>query len=88
MSDELLVITEQEVLVVETPGVQELLEEVPGSTELIEVAGPRGLQGEPGPTGPAGPQNLFIQETEPVSANPYIWFKTNASGAVIDILKG
>lgn len=85
MSDELLVITEQEILVVETPGAQELLEEVPGSTELIEVAGPRGLQGEPGP---AGPQNLFIQETEPASANPYIWFKTNASGAVIDILKG
>jgi len=34
-------------------------------------------------------QNVFIQATDPLSANPYVWYKTDpTSGAVIDILKG
>ena len=32
--------------------------------------------------------NVFIQQTEPVAASPFIWYKTNALGDVIDILKG
>ncbi len=31
---------------------------------------------------------VYIQETEPVSATAYIWYKTNSLGEVIDILKG
>lgn len=32
--------------------------------------------------------NTFIQETEPSASSPYIWYKTNTEGKVIDILKG
>ena len=32
--------------------------------------------------------NTFIQETEPSTPSPYIWYKTNAEGKVVDILKG
>lgn len=38
--------------------------------------------------GGPGTSNVFIQETEPISASAYIWFKTDVSGNVIDILKG
>lgn len=40
------------------------------------------------PAGGGGGGNTFIQETEPAAASPFIWYRTNASGAVIDILKG
>jgi hypothetical protein len=33
----------------------------------------------------AGTPNVFIQQTEPGSATPFIWFETNALGEVIDI---
>jgi hypothetical protein len=49
--------------------------------------GPTGAAGATGPTGPAG-QGIYIQETDPASSSPYIWFKTDSSGNVIDILKG
>ena len=29
--------------------------------------------------------NTYIQETEPAGATPFIWFKTNALGKVLDI---
>lgn len=38
--------------------------------------------------GGGGPQTLFIQETEPASATPYIWYKTDSTGKVVDIRKG
>jgi len=38
--------------------------------------------------GGSGSSNIFIQETDPLSVSPYIWYKTDASGNVIDILKG
>lgn len=31
---------------------------------------------------------VFVQETDPSAPSPYIWFKTNIDGKVIDILKG
>ena len=31
---------------------------------------------------------VYVQETDPAVASPYIWFQTDATGAVIDILKG
>ena len=36
----------------------------------------------------AAVQNVFIQQTEPVAAPPWIWYQTDALGNVIDILKG
>lgn len=39
-------------------------------------------------TGPQGPSGTYIQQTDPLAASPYIWFKTNVDGKVIDILKG
>jgi hypothetical protein len=112
VSDELLVVSTTEVLVLEVTGQVELVETAAAPTEIVEVAGPQGLQGpqgiqgpqgqqgiqgpqgqqgiqgQQGAQGPAGPQNMFIQETDPASASPYIWFRTDASGKVIDILKG
>jgi hypothetical protein len=38
------------------------------------------------PAGGGG--NVFIQQTDPLVASPYIWYRTDASGRVIDILKG
>ena len=38
--------------------------------------------------GGGGGSNTFIQQTEPVAASPYIWYRTDASGRVVDILKG
>lgn len=36
-----------------------------------------------------GSSNVFIQDTEPVSATPFIWYKTDSTtGEVLDILKG
>lgn len=36
--------------------------------------------------GGSGP--VYIQETDPAAASPYIWFKTDPEGRVVDILKG
>jgi hypothetical protein len=41
----------------------------------------------PGGVG-GGTSNTFIQQTDPMVATPYIWFRTDASGKVVDILKG
>lgn len=35
-----------------------------------------------------GGGNVYIQQDDPLAASPYIWFKTDAAGIVIDILKG
>jgi hypothetical protein len=32
-----------------------------------------------------GVQNVFIQDSEPVAAIPFIWFETDALGKIIDI---
>lgn len=32
--------------------------------------------------------SVYIQEADPMAATPYIWFRTDAMGVVIDILKG
>ena len=32
--------------------------------------------------------NVFIQETDPALLTPYIWYKTDSLGRVVDILKG
>ncbi len=39
------------------------------------------------PSGGGG-GNVFIQQTEPAAASPYLWYRTDANGRVIDILKG
>lgn len=31
---------------------------------------------------------VYVQQTDPLAASPYIWFQTDAGGVVIDILKG
>jgi hypothetical protein len=38
----------------------------------------------------SGSQNVFIQQTDPSGSvgYPYIWFQTDVSGTVLDILKG
>lgn len=38
--------------------------------------------------GGGGTQNTYIQQTDPLASSPYIWYKTDATGKVIDILKG
>lgn len=38
--------------------------------------------------GVGGSSNVFIQQTDPALPTPYIWYKTDASGNVVDILKG
>lgn len=38
--------------------------------------------------GVAGAVPLFVQQTDPLVASPYVWYKTDATGKVIDILKG
>jgi hypothetical protein len=35
--------------------------------------------------GGGGPQNLFIQQSAPTAAFPFIWFETDSNGKVIDI---
>lgn len=35
-----------------------------------------------------GGASVYIQEADPLAATPYIWFRTDAMGVVIDILKG
>jgi hypothetical protein len=36
----------------------------------------------------ASSSNVFIQETDPALLTPYIWYKTDSLGRVVDILKG
>lgn len=31
---------------------------------------------------------IYVQETDPAVASPYVWFKTDPEGRVVDILKG
>lgn len=31
---------------------------------------------------------VYVQQDDPAVASPYVWFKTDAGGVVIDILKG
>lgn len=31
---------------------------------------------------------VYVQQTDPAVASPYIWFKTDGDGNVVDILKG
>lgn len=38
--------------------------------------------------GGSGNASVFVQQTDPLAASPYIWFQTDAEGNVIDILKG
>ena len=35
--------------------------------------------------GGGGTQNVFIQESEPTEITPFIWFKINTLGKIIDI---
>jgi hypothetical protein len=39
---------------------------------------PQGVNGVP----------VYVQQTDPLVASPYLWYKTDATGKVIDILKG
>ena len=53
--------------------------------------GPQGIQGVPGP--PAPGVGTYIQQTNPAldttpAVSPFLWYRTDASGHVIDILKG
>ena len=38
--------------------------------------------------GGGGSSNVFIQQEEPSASSPFIWYKIDATGKVIDILKG
>ncbi len=31
---------------------------------------------------------VYVQQADPLATSPYIWFKTDADGTVLDILKG
>lgn len=59
-------------------------------TVVIKPGGVKGDKGDPGDpgTGGGGSSNTYIQQTDPAIATPYIWFKTDIDGHVIDILKG
>lgn len=39
-----------------------------------------GHVGDPGDTGAPGPQNLFVQQAEPVMAEPGMWVELNPDG--------
>lgn len=45
-------------------------------------------QGDTLPPQGANGVATYIQETDPLAASPYLWYKTDASGNVIDIVKG
>lgn len=45
-------------------------------------------QGDTLPPQGANGVATYVQEKDPEAASPYIWYKVNASGDVIDILKG
>lgn len=45
-------------------------------------------QGDTLPPQGANGAATYIQESDPEGPSPYIWYKTDASGKVIDILKG
>lgn len=49
-----------------------------GSKWYAPSGGSGGMVGQP----------MYIQETDPMVASPYIWYKTDPSGNVVDILKG
>ncbi|QKZ15888.1 collagen-like protein [Spirosoma sp. KUDC1026] len=56
---------------------------VQGTQGLPGAKGDKGDRGDMGPkgadstvAGPAGPQNLFIQNNQPVYAGPYLWLQT------------
>jgi Collagen triple helix repeat (20 copies) len=53
---------------------------VPGP---VGPAGAQGIQGLPGNDAPA---RLFVQTTRPLTAGPWTWWKTDASGAIIDLI--
>lgn len=46
------------------------------------------VPGEPGTPGLAGPQNLFVQQTQPVMNIPGVWFETNPDETVHTIWVG
>lgn len=53
---------------------------------IVELAQAIGLDIKQLQSQPLG--NVFIQESEPNPGYPFIWFKTDENGKVIDILKG
>lgn len=53
------------------------------TVNVIEITNATSIAG---PQGQAGPQNLFIQDSQPVYSGAYVWFKTNMPGGGIDIL--
>lgn len=42
----------------------------------------------PGVGAPSVGVPVYMQQVDPAPGTPYIWFKTDADGNVIDILKG
>lgn len=74
------VLSEQDIL--------DLISANPGPTGPEGPEGPAGAAGPAGPQGPTEGEPLYIQQTEPATTSPWVWFKTNGSGQVIDILKG
>ena len=50
--------------------------------------GNQGIKGDKGDTGNQGEDgntNVFIQQTEPGLATPYIWYQTDATGSLVSI---
>jgi hypothetical protein len=59
-----------------------------GTQGPIGLTGPQGIQGIKGDTGNQGEDgntNVFIQQTEPGLATPYIWYQTDATGSLVSI---
>lgn len=56
-----------------------------GEIGLTGPQGNQGIQGIQGVKGEDGNTNVFIQQTEPGLATPYIWYQTDATGSLVSI---
>lgn len=58
--------------------------------KLVEMSGKESpaVTRQPAAGAQSSSSNVFIQETDPALLTPYIWYKTDSLGRVVDILKG
>lgn len=60
----------------------------PGADGADGAPGPAGPAGPPGADGEDGPQNLFVQQAEPVMTEPGMWVELWPNGAVKTVWVG
>lgn len=56
---------------------------------VVGIQGPQGDVGAPGeigPPGPVGPQQIFVQSLRPVQPGPWLWWQTDQTGTIIDMI--